>query len=395
MTSARVLTSIVRRAKLLASYVGTKVPGWIPPNMTIKIDIGAPGESYPALIGTGLLEQLPVILDEYAPAYRYAVISDDRVSPLYARTVLERCKSSGKKAELYSFPAGEVSKTRKNWSKLTDGLLDARYGRDTCIIAVGGGVTGDLAGFVAATFLRGVPLVQVPTTYLAMIDAAIGGKVGVDTRAGKNLVGAFHPPKCVIADPNVLATLPGNERSAGLVEAFKHGAILDAEYYDDLRADMDLLRSADPEAAKVAVAGSIRLKGEVVTQDELENGYRQILNFGHTLGHALEAASRYSLSHGAAVAAGMVMEAELGERLEVTESGTSKALSSGLEGLGLETIPQLEPEVVMSFLSSDKKTRLGRSRYVLLRRIGEVEDADGWSQEVPEPLVREIIGSLR
>ena len=158
---------------------------------------------------------------------------------------------------------------------------------------------------------------------------------------------------------------------------------------------MDLLRSADPEAAKVAVAGSIRLKGEVVTQDELENGYRQILNFGHTLGHALEAASGYSLSHGAAVAAGMVMEAELGERLEVTESGTSKALSSGLEGLGLETIPQLDPEVVMSFLSSDKKTRLGRSRYVLLRRIGEVEDAEGWSQEVPEPLVREIIGSLR
>ena len=260
---------------------------------------------------------------------------------------------------------------------------------------MGGGGTGDLAGFVAATFLRGVPLVQVPTTYLAMIDAAIGGKVGVDTRAGKNLVGAFHPPKCVITDPNVLATLPGNERSAGLVEAFKHGAILDAEYYDDLRADMDLLRSADPEAAKVAVAGSIRLKGEVVTQDELENGYRQILNFGHTLGHALEAASRYSLSHGAAVAAGIVMEAELGERLEVTESGTSKALSSGLEGLGLETIAQLDPEVVMSFLSSDKKTRLGRSRYVLLRRIGEVEDADGWSQEVPEPLVREIIGSLR
>ena len=365
--------------------------------MTIKIDIGAPGESYPALIGAGLLEQLPVILDEYAPAYRYAVISDDRVGSLYSRAVLERCRSSGKKAELYSFPAGEVSKTRKNWSKLTDGLLDARYGRDTCIIAVGGGVTGDLAGFVAATFLRGVPLVQVPTTYLAMIDAAIGGKVGVDTRAGKNLVGAFHPPKCVIADPNVLATLPDDERSAGLVEAFKHGAILDAEYYDDLRADMDLLLSADPEAAKVAVAGSIRLKGEVVTQDELENGYRQILNIGHTLGHALEAASGYSLSHGAAVAAGIVMEAELGERLEVTESGTSKALSAGLEGLGLglETIPQLDPEVVMSFLSSDKKTRLGCSRYVLLRRIGEVEDAEGWSREVPELLVREIIGSLR
>ena len=365
--------------------------------MTIKIDIGAPGESYPALIGAGLLEQLPVILDEYAPAYRYAVISDDRVGSLYSRAVLERCRSSGKKAELYSFPAGEVSKTRKNWSKLTDGLLDARYGRDTCIIAVGGGVTGDLAGFVAATFLRGVPLVQVPTTYLAMIDAAIGGKVGVDTRAGKNLVGAFHPPKCVIADPNVLATLPDDERSAGLVEAFKHGAILDTEYYDDLRADMDLLLSADPGAAKVAVAGSIRLKGEVVTQDELENGYRQILNFGHTLGHALEAASGYSLSHGAAVAAGIVMEAELGERLEVTEGGTSKALSSGLEGLGLglETIPQLDPEVVMSFLSSDKKTRLGRSRYVLLRRIGEVEDAEGWSREVPELLVREIIGSLR
>jgi len=364
--------------------------------MTIKIDIGAPGESYPALIGVGLLEQLPVILDEYAPAYRYVVISDDRVGPLHARAVVERCRSSGNKAELYSFPAGEVSKTRKNWSKLTDDLLDAGYGRDTCIIAVGGGVTGDLAGFVAATFLRGVPLVQVPTTYLAMTDAAIGGKVGVDTRAGKNLVGAFYPPKCVIADPNVLATLPDDERSAGLVEAVKHGAILDAEYYDDLRSDMGLLLRVDPEAAKVAIARSIQLKGEVVTQDELENGYRQILNFGHTLGHALEAASGYSLSHGTAVAAGMVLEARLGECLQVTESGTSKTLSSGLEslGLGLKTISQLDPEVVMSFLSSDKKTRLGRSRYVLLRRIGEVEDEEGWSREVPESLVQEIIHSL-
>lgn len=364
--------------------------------MTIKIDIGAPGESYPALIGAGLLEQLPHILDEYAPSYRYAVISDDRVGPLYARALVERCRSSGKKAELYSFPSGEISKSRKNWSKLTDGLLDAGYGRDTSIIAVGGGVAGDLAGFVAATFLRGVPLVQVPTTYLAMIDAAIGGKVGVDTRAGKNLVGAFYPPKCVIADPNVLATLPDDQRSAGLVEAFKHGAILDAEYYDDLRSNMDLLLSADPEAVKVAVANSIRLKGEVVTQDELEDGYRQILNFGHTLGHAFEAASSYSLGHGAAVAAGMVMEAELGERLEVTESGTTKALSSGLEdlGLSLETLPELDPELVMSFLNSDKKTRLGRPHYVLLRRVGEVEDAGGWSREVPESLVREIIYSL-
>ena len=364
--------------------------------MTIKIDISASGQIYPALIGVGLLKQLPVILDEYAPAYRYAVISDDQVGPLYATAVLERCRSAGKKVDLHSFPAGEVSKTRKSWSKLTDDLLDAGHGRDSCIIAVGGGVTGDLAAFVAATFLRGVPLIQVPTSYLAMIDAAIGGKAGVDTRAGKNLVGAFHPPKCVIADPDVLSTLPSDERSGGLVEAFKHGAILDAAYYDDLRADTEILLDADPVAAKAAVAASIRLKGQVVTQDELEGGYRQILNFGHTLGHALEAASGYSLSHGAAVAAGMVMEAELGEHLRVTESGTSKTLSSGLAGLGLrlESLSQVDPEAVMSFLSSDKKRRSGRSRYVLLRRIGEVENTEGWSREVPDLLVQEVIEDL-
>ena len=365
--------------------------------MTINIYIGASGQSYCALVGVGLLGQIPDLLDEYAPAYRYAVISDAQVSELYAEEVVSSCRSSGKNVELHSFRAGDASKTRENWSKLTDSLLGTGHGRDSCIIALGGGVTGDLAGFIAATFLRGIPLVQVPTTYLAMIDAAIGGKTGVDTHFGKNLVGAFHAPKCVIADPGVLSTLSIQERSTGLVEAFKHGAILDAEYYDQLCTGTDLLLSADPETAEAAVTASIRLKGQVVTKDELENGYRQILNFGHTIGHALEAASEYKLNHGSAVAAGMVLEAQLGELLGVTEIGTSQALYSDLKNLGIriEAVSQLDPKAIMSFLGLDKKTRMGRSRYVLLRSIGEVEDSGGWSREVDESLVREVINDIR
>ena len=200
----------------------------------------------------------------------------------------------------------------------------------------------------------------------------------------------------MIADPRVLRTLPQEERVQGLVEAFKHGAILDIEYYDQLRADTELLLDADPLAARAAVVGSIRLKADVVAKDELEGGYRQILNFGHTLGHALEAASEYVIGHGTAVAAGMLLEAELGERLGVTAAGTREALSLGLSGLGfqLDSLSGLDVEAVMVFLGSDKKARFGRPRYVLLRRLGLVDDAEGWSREVPDALVREVLGEL-
>jgi 3-dehydroquinate synthase len=267
-------------------------------------------------------------------------------------------------------------------------------GRDAVVVAVGGGVTGDLAGFVAATYLRGVPVVQVPTSLVAMIDASVGGKTGVDVDAGKNLVGAFHPPRVVVADPRTVATLPRTERAQGLAEALKHGAILDADYLDRLVAEGAELMEGEEEAVHAAVLRSVQLKARVVGEDEREAGIRQILNFGHTLGHVLEAASGYALGHGSAVAAGMVLEAELGERVGVSEPGTREALERALEPFGLGGVPALDRplEELVSYLSADKKARAGRPRFVLLERPGTVSRAGGWSREVDDGAVRALLG---
>jgi 3-dehydroquinate synthase len=263
-------------------------------------------------------------------------------------------------------------------------MLQAGCGRDTAVVALGGGVTGDLAGFVAATFLRGIPVVQVPTSLVAMIDSAVGGKTGVDTLAGKNLVGSFHPPALVTVDPDLVRTLPRPERAQGLVEALKHGAILDAAYFDALLSAMPALLDGEAAPTESAVIRSVELKAAVVSSDEREGDYRQILNFGHTIGHALEAASEFGLSHGEAVAAGMVAEARLGEGLGVTQGGTAVRLAAAVNALGLRahTPTHLERERVDGFLGVDKKRRAGRLRCVLLERIGRVHEGRGWSRPV-------------
>lgn len=359
----------------------------------IEIRVGARDGSYPVLVGSGLLDGLPRLLTEHVTAERFAVISDGTVAPLYGEPIMEAARTFGLDAALFTFPAGEHSKTRKSWSILTDELLDAGFGRDSCVVAVGGGVTTDLAGFVAATFLRGVPVVQVPTSYLAMIDASVGGKTGVDAKAGKNLVGAFHAPRLVVADPDTLVTLPRTERAQGLVEAFKHGAILDAEYFAYLEDRVEALLDAEPEAARDAVGRSVELKAAVVSEDELEDGTRQILNFGHTLGHAIESASAYELGHGSAVALGMRLEAELGERMDVTESGTRDRIASALDGL-LGPPPELpDPSSALRYLGVDKKARSGKPRVVLLERLGRVAPGDGWSHELPEAMLADVFGA--
>jgi 3-dehydroquinate synthase len=358
------------------------------------VEVRSSGGSYDVVVEAGALVELPRLVVERVRARRYAVISDDNVAPLHGRAVMEAALEAGLDASLFSFPAGEASKTRKSWSILTDELLEVGFGRDCCVLAVGGGVTTDLAGFVAATFLRGVPVVQVPTSYLAMIDASVGGKTGVDVEAGKNLVGAFHAPALVVADPEVLGTLPMAERAQGLVEAFKHGAILDAGYFAELEDGVADLLAAEASVAGPAVARSVALKAGVVSEDEFEGGYRQILNFGHTLGHALEAASGYALGHGTAVAIGMLLEARLGERLGVTEPGTGERLRAALEAL-LGPLDEVEtdPDAAMGFLGSDKKVRAGRSRVVLLRRLGEVDPGQGWSHEVPEETLADVLSA--
>jgi 3-dehydroquinate synthase len=350
----------------------------------VAVSAGGEARDYEVLVGRGLVTELPRLLASRMSAHRWAVISDETVGDLYGRELVEGMKEASLDARLFTFPAGERHKTRESWTTLTDQLLSAGCGRDTVVVALGGGVTGDLAGFVAATYLRGVPVVQVPTSLVAMIDSAVGGKTGVDTPAGKNLVGAFHPPRLVAVDAETARTLPPTERAQGLVEALKHGAILDSAYFDALEADLPALLDGEAEATERAVLRSVELKAEVVGRDEREGDYRQVLNFGHTLGHALEAASGYRLPHGSAVALGMVLEARLGERLGVTESETAGRLADAVAALGLpgRLTSETDRVAALSYLTTDKKRREGRLRCVLLRRLGEVEGRGGWSRPI-------------
>ena len=351
------------------------------------------GGGYPVRIGPGVLQELPELLERLVGAHRYALISDESVMELHGSRAEDLLVQAGLEVARLAFPGKEQSKTREVWADLTDRLVDAGLGRDGCVIALGGGVTGDLAGFVAATYMRGIPLVQVPTSIVAMVDSAVGGKTGVDVPGGKNLVGAFHPPRLVLVDTELARTLPREERSRGLAEAVKHGAILDRVYLQEIQEGARDLLDGEPEATARVVARSVELKAQVVGQDELEGGVRRILNFGHTLGHALEAATGYRVPHGEAVAIGMVLEATLGEEVEVTESGTARALSGVLECLELPvSLPQgLDARTVLEWTRRDKKVREGRVGYVLLRRIGEVDPGTGWTHPVAD---EQVVGVL-
>jgi 3-dehydroquinate synthase len=362
---------------------GIPLDGW-------EIPVEVPGgRGYPVRVGPGVRRELPGLLPRLVGAHRYVLVADDTVMGLYGEEVLGLLRGAGLNVHPLSFPPGEASKTRESWASLTDRALEAGVGRDGAVIALGGGVTGDLAGFLAATYMRGIPLVQVPTSLVAMVDSGVGGKTGVDVPGGKNLVGAFHPPRLVLADTELAGSLPRTERSQGLAEAVKHGAILDRGYFERIRDDAGALMGGEPGATATLVARSVELKSGVVGRDEREGGLRQILNFGHTLGHALEAATEFALPHGSAVATGMVLEARIGEALGVTREGTARELARVLEALELPTSPPdgLSTEAVLAWTGRDKKVRSGRPRYVLLREVGEVDPGDNWGHAVPRDLV--------
>jgi 3-dehydroquinate synthase len=350
-------------------------------------------------VGPGLLGWAGEIVIAAAPAHRYAVISDSNVGPLYASRLLAQLGDIAETVPLCTIPAGERYKTRESWAAVTDQLLEATLGRDTTIVALGGGVICDLAGFVAATFLRGVPVVHVPTSLLSMIDASIGGKTGVDTPAGKNLVGAFHQPSAVVIDPEVLGTLPREELRSGLAEALKHGAIADAGYFDFLGAEAPRLlaesaRGRDVLALNHVIETSVRLKIGVVVADEREKGARKALNFGHTIGHAIEALSGYSMRHGEAVGVGMLLEATASEREGITESGTASRIRAALESVGLPTRRPAGPSasVVIDSMRGDKKSRGGEIEYSVPSRIGRMAAADsGYTVRLPDSLVAEVL----
>jgi 3-dehydroquinate synthase len=348
---------------------------------------------YDVLIRQGAFDQLADCVTAAAPAAACAVITPRNLAASYGARALEALRGAGLRAELLDFDDREACKTRETWATLTDRMLELKLGRDTCVIAVGGGVTGDLAGFVAATYMRGIPFVQVPTTLLAMIDASVGGKTGVDTDAGKNLVGAFHAPAVVIIDPAALQTLPALELRSGIAEAVKHGAILDAVYFRWIDHHADDLLALDMTALEHLIARSVELKADTVSGDPFEKGRRAILNFGHTVGHALEHSSSFTMPHGFAVSIGMCIEASLGEAAGVTRAGTAAAIMNLLARFELPTQVPFEPNALLHAITIDKKARAAQPRFVLLRHTGEcTPDEKGmWTHEVDPQLLRSTL----
>jgi len=350
---------------------------------------------YPIDVKAGSLRKLGEFVREIAPAHRYAVITDTNVGPLYGSIASESLGIDAN--DCLVIPAGENSKSRGSWGWITDQLLERGYGRDSAIVALGGGVIGDLAGFVAATYMRGVPIVHVPTTLLAMIDASIGGKTGVDTQAGKNLVGAFHPPAGVLVDPQLLDTLPLRELRTGFAEALKHGAIANRDYFDSVVSAIPRVlygRGAAGDSLADVIVGSIEIKSGIVARDEHEGGVRKILNFGHTVGHAIEMLSGFSLAHGEAVAIGMTLESRMAERVGIAAGGTEKEIRGALTAAGLpvERPNDMDAGRILEVMQSDKKAREGEIRYALPCAIGEMAGADsGWTVSVAESIVREVL----
>ena len=342
---------------------------------------------YPVTIGGGALDRVVAAVDALDPSNRVAVITDETVGPLYAARVAE---PMGSRCIILTLPPGEENKTRQTWARLTDEMLEAGLGRDTVVVALGGGVVGDVAGFVAATFMRGVAFVQVPTTLLAMVDASVGGKTGVDTRHGKNLVGAFHNPSAVIIDPRVLETLPERETRAGFAEIIKHGIIADAEYFEKSK---DFLRDPQPSLLEELIRHSIDIKASIVAADERETGLRKVLNFGHTIGHAIEAACNYELLHGECVAIGMVIETRMAERIGVATKGTADAVHEACTLAKIPTtLPDVGPADIVGFMKTDKKARGGRIEFALPTRIGAMAGRErAWAIPVEESMVLEAL----
>lgn len=351
--------------------------------------------TYDVIVGAGILDRLGDVVHDVAPAHRYAIVTDSNVGPVYASRVHNAL--GAERAAVFTVAAGESHKTRESWSRITDELFSARFGRDSAIVALGGGVVGDVAGFVAATFMRGVPFIQVPTTLLAMIDASVGGKTGVDTPAGKNLVGAFHQPVLVLADVATLATLPRRELLAGYAEIVKYGLIRDRAFFEWLERDGARLLAGDAATLVRAVAESCAHKAAVVSADERESGERQLLNFGHTFGHALEAETGFGpdLLHGEAVAAGMALAFDFSVRLghatrQSADSVRRHLANAGLPtGLGALGGNERDPDRLLAHMRHDKKVSDGRLTFILAREIGDAFVA----RDVPDAAVRDFLAA--
>ena len=358
----------------------------------IEIPVNLGPRSYPILVGAGALSTVGPQLAKRGVGRRVVLVSDPTITRLHGDPVLRSLTQAGFDLAQAAVPEGEQAKRLDVASRLWDRLLDLGCDRTSTVVALGGGAVGDLAGFVAATYMRGMNFVQVPTTLLAQVDASIGGKTAIDHPRGKNLIGAFHQPRMVIVDPSTLTTLSEREFRSGLAEVIKHGIVLDAGYFRDLEANVPALLARDLTTLESVVAGSCRLKARVVERDEQEAELRWVLNYGHTVGHAIEAATGFQRwAHGEAVSLGIVAEARLAEHLGIGSASTTERQRALLDAVGLPVKGlAVDPAAVVEALSRDKKRRDGRVSFVLAPAIGSFRIV----QDVPPDAVRQVLREL-
>ncbi|MRI32138.1 3-dehydroquinate synthase [Endozoicomonas sp. OPT23] len=359
--------------------------------LTLNVDLGE--RSYPIFIGTGLYASgsAPDYLLPYIKGRQVAVVTNSTVAPIYLQRVRDLLSDHDFTEAI--LPDGEAFKNLDTLNAIFDELLESRHTRKTTLIALGGGVVGDMTGFAASCYQRGVDFIQMPTTLLSQVDSSVGGKTGVNHALGKNMIGAFHQPNVVLIDTDTLKTLPDREFSAGMAEVIKYGLICDLEFYGWLKANMADLMARKDEALTYAIHRSCLDKAKVVAQDETESGIRAILNLGHTFGHAIETQMGYGeWLHGEAVAAGMVMAAELSCRLgSITEAEVAE-LTELLEQAGLPVTPPqgMTPEQFKELMIVDKKVLDGRLRLVLLESVGEAVVTNGFDTDVFEQMLRDV-----
>jgi 3-dehydroquinate synthase len=355
------------------------------------VSVNLPSGKYVISIEPGLLARAGPELRRISKSGKVAIFTDSHVGELHLQALENSLKSAGFETISATVPAGEAHKSLAMLMPVYDQFLSAKIERSTPIIALGGGVVGDMAGFVAATILRGVPFVQMPTTLLAMVDASIGGKTGVDHPVGKNLIGAFHQPIAVLVDPQTLASLPVAELRSGLAECIKHDLIRDAKAFGELEGKIDRAIKLDMDALSDLIAHNVAIKARVVEADPFENGERAHLNFGHTFGHAIESESKFSYSHGQSVALGMCAAAFVSEKLGYITSAERGRIVSTIQMAGLPTGGlKLDIGKVFQTMAFDKKVKDGRIRLVLLEKIGKATVRE----DVPSVLIREAIEAL-
>jgi len=349
--------------------------------------------SYEIYIGYDILDRIALLIAKSALAANYIIIADTTVSSLYGETVLSALRETGLTVDMIDFPPGEASKTIDTALSLIEQLVDRGVDRSSCLIALGGGVTGDMVGFIASIYMRSIPYIQMPTTLLAQVDSSIGGKTGIDIFKGKNLVGTFCQPKAVYIDLKFLDTLPDVEFTNGLAEIVKYGIIDDPDLLATIESEISNIRKRNIDNLGVIVAQSCKIKKSIVEIDERDMGVRRILNFGHTIGHAIESASGYTISHGNAVSIGMMASARISEKMKYLSMEDREHMENLIQKVGLlNYIPSsIQTDDIMSRMKHDKKKEGHTVHFVLLKKIG-VPFING---SVADNIIEDTIGELR